>query len=592
MDPEEQPPSPEDDEFEPRLYQLNARDQVIQGYEQEGKRVFLVLLPTGMGKTLISTLVIEMLLERGILDAEEKVLFMVQDRKLKHQLYEMAKTYGLAEYGHLFLLDDQRTLPAKMSRKHADFARFLFATPILLMNAVTGKTPRVDKATLVKVKVVVIDEILDIFAQSYGQLRSREETIAFIVEKYGNGRSFKEIIRDLKEELEARDTIDYEIDEQALEDHVIREFSSRNFRLNKRFEPILHLLGLLDPNSDRIVIGLTASLSQEAKVALLRKTFGGDEAVAEIRPVGDDFEDYRPAYRLRRIRVFDEWVTQMDGMISGIKGGLMKTLNQAYKHVTGREKIPPDRILLFITDLLAKKTMQKKLLEALGGDEQRKVAFLASASAYLLMTVARQRLLESTFKTFYKFTTTITNKVLLANQDFQALKAAIEQRRAEGGEDEKEKKLLYWLNRFTSNGESVLVMCRFVDMTKHLMDAAISLGIPSANVHGRMSGSMQHAQIKAFKAGKVKVLFASERLIEKGTDLPEADVGIYYGTTVSLERYEQSLGRIRSSRQRIKTFYTISYDQTVEDEKSLKRDTMFLQLIGTKLDTIIEIEED
>jgi superfamily II DNA or RNA helicase len=236
--------------------------------------------------------------------------------------------------------------------------------------------------------------------------------------------------------------------------------------------------------------------------------------------------------------------------------------------------------------------MQKKLLEALGGDEQRKAAFLASASAYLLMTVARQRLLESTFKAFYRFTTTIKNKVLLANQDFQALIDALEQRLTEGGEDEKEKKLLFWLTRFTSKGESVLVMCRFVDMTKHLMDAAVRQGIPSANVHGRMSGSMQHAQIKAFKAGEVKVLFASERLIEKGTDLPEADVGIYYGTTVSLERYEQSLGRIRSSRQRIKTFYTISYDQTVEDEKSLKRDTMFLKLIGTKLDTIIEIEDE
>jgi superfamily II DNA or RNA helicase len=379
---------------------------------------------------------------------------------------------------------------------------------------------------------------------------------------------------------------------KALEEHVIREFSSRNFRLNKRFEPILHLLGLLDAESKRIVIGLTASLSQEAKVALLKKTFGGDDVVSEIRPVGDDFEDYRPAYRLRRIRVFDEWITQMDKMISGIKGGLMKSLSQAYKLITGRDQIPRDRILLFITDLLAKKKMQNKLLEALGGDEQRKAAFLASASAYLLMTVARQRLLESTFKTFYKFTTSITNKVLVANQEFQALIAALEQRVAEGGEDEKAKKLLFWLNKFAGKGESVLVMCRFVGMTKHLMEAAIQQGIPSTNVHGRMSGSMQHTQIKAFKAGEVKVLFASERLIEKGTDLPEADVGIYYGTTVSLERYEQSLGRIRSSRQRIKTFYTISYDQTVEDEKSLKRDTMFLQLIGRKLDTIIEIEDD
>jgi superfamily II DNA or RNA helicase len=96
----------------PRLYQLNACDQVIHRYEHDNKNVFLILLPTGMGKTLISTLIIEMLLERDIIETDEKILFLVQDRKLKHQLYDMAKDYGLANYGYLSLLDNQKGIPS------------------------------------------------------------------------------------------------------------------------------------------------------------------------------------------------------------------------------------------------------------------------------------------------------------------------------------------------------------------------------------------------------------------------------------------------------------------------------------------------
>ncbi|MFW9770251.1 MAG: hypothetical protein ACFFEM_15650, partial [Candidatus Thorarchaeota archaeon] len=54
--------------------------------------------------------------------------------------------------------------------------------------------------------------------------------------------------------------------------------------------------------------------------------------------------------------------------------------------------------------------------------------------------------------------------------------------------------------------------------------------------------------------------------------------------TASIERYEQSLGRIRSNVSNVKTLYTIAYNQTVENEKSLKRDTMFLELLGGRLE--------
>jgi superfamily II DNA or RNA helicase len=473
-----------------------------------------------------------------------------------------------------------------MSRKHTALAKFLFATPILLINAVTGKTKRIDESTLAKVKVVVIDEILDIFAQSYGMKKPRDETIAYIEKRFGFGRTFDEIIRDLKKELESSDAIDNEIDERRLEDQVIREFSSRKYRLNKKFEPIMHFLNLLDTQSNRIVIGLTASLSQDTKIDLLKRTFGGDESVAEIHPVGDDFEDYKPAYQLGRIKAFDEWISMIDSLISRIKGSLISKLNQAYRLLTGKSKIPSDRILLFITDLIAKKDLQDKLFSKLKGDSRKLSFFIGTARAYLLITVARQRLLESTFPSFLKYINNVTNGVLLANSDFQTIKQEASDRATQNIPDEKEKRLLYWLNRFVSEEKSVLVMCRFVEMTKHLAVIAAEHDIPSTFVHGKMDGSMQHTRINSFKNGDAKVLFASERLIEKGTDLPEADVGIYYGTTVSLERYEQSLGRIRSSAKQIKTFYTISYNQTTEDEKSLKRETMFLELIGKQLSSI------
>ncbi|MFX1564779.1 MAG: helicase-related protein [Promethearchaeota archaeon] len=569
--------------FTPRLYQLNARDQILATLDTTDKRVFLVLLPTGMGKTLISTLTLDLFFEQGILEGNEKVLFLVQDRKLKHQLYEMAKAYGLSSHGYLFMLDDQKSLPSQMARQHSAMARFIFSTPVLLMNAVTGRHKRIDKETLDKVKVVIIDEILDIFAQSYGKKRPREETIAYIENRFGNGRKFHQIITDLKHELNGTNTLDYEINETRLAEQVIQEFSFQNYRMNKTYEPILQYLNLLGSHSNRIVIGLTASLSQDAKIGLLKKTFGGDKHVAEIRPIGDDFEAFQPAYELKRIRVFDEWITTVDNLISDVKRAQLRRLNSAYKIITGNPKIPSDRILLFIIDLLGKKTPKTKLLEHFNGDEQQLKVILAIARAYLLMTVARQHLLEGTFRSFSTFINNTTNRILLSNSEFSLIKEKVAERAENQVPDQKEDRLLYWLARFNSQGKRALILCRFVEMTRFLSRRATEQGITSTYIHGRMSGTQQYSQIKAFKSGQVSTLFASERLIEKGTDLPEADVGIYYGTTLSLARYEQSLGRIRSNLQNIKTLYTLSYNQTIESEKSLKRDTMFLELIGKRL---------
>jgi len=584
----------EESVIEPRSYQINARDQVIYNIENEKKSAFLILLPTGMGKTLIAALIVEIILERGLVAPDEKVLFLVQDRKLKHQLHSMMTQYGLAKHGHLYLLDNQKGIPPQMTRKHASLSKFIFATPILLMNSVVGKSPRVDRETLEKVGVVIIDEIFDVFAQSYGTKRPREEAIKYIERRFGGGREFADIVKNLKEELEKRETDNgRKFDEQSIADNLVREFESKNYRLNKKFEPILNLLGILSTDSQKIIIGLTASVSQETKIDLLKTTLG-ENRVLEIHPVGDDFESYRPAYDLKQIRVFDDWIADIDSLIGKIRQTSFSKLSESYKILTGKSQIPTDRILLFVSDLLGKKSIQKTFLERLGNNKERFHVYLSHASAYLLMTVARQRLLESTLKSFSKFIEGIDNKTLIANTDFSFMRNKVREKMteylaAEEYTSEKEKRLLFWLEMMDKEEKKSLVMCRFVEVTKHLAALAEKKGISATFVHGGMDGATQYSQIKAFKEGKKKVLFASERLIEKGTDLPEADVGFYYGTTASLERYEQSLGRIRSNVSNVKTLYTIAYNQTIENEKSLKRDTMFLELLGKQLGTIAEI---
>jgi superfamily II DNA or RNA helicase len=585
-----------ENEFEPRSYQINARDQIIESIEEEGKNRFLVLLPTGMGKTLIAAITVDMLIERGLVKAHEKVLFLVNDRKLKHQLRDMASKYGLGNHGHLYLLEEQKGIPTQMARKHAELSKFLFATPVLLMNSVVGRHSRIDRGTLDKVKVIVIDEIFDMFAQSYGAKRPREETIQYIERRFGNGREFSQIVRDLKFELEKSESAEKQVfNEEELAAALVREFEAKNYRMNKRFEPILSFLGLLSDNSEKIVIGLTASISQDAKIDLFKANFG-EKHVAEIHPVGDDFENFQPAYELKRIRVFDDWISKIDSTITIIRQASFSQLSKAYLILTGKKEIPRDRILLFVSDLLSKKALQKSLLEKIGNKQDSLNVYLSHASAYILMTVTRQRLLEGTFKSLVKFVNGIGNKVLLASSDFLNVRDEIAKRMEEisakeGYLGEKEKRLLFWIEKMESEQKKALVMCRFVEVTKYLAELMESRGFSSTYVHGGMDGTTQHSRIMSFKDGARNVLVASERLIEKGTDLPEADVGFYYGTTASLERYEQSLGRIRSNVGNVKTLYTISYDQTVESEKSLKRDTMFLELMGKKLGTIVEVQD-
>ena len=586
---------------EPRDYQENARDQIIAKIDENVRKI-ICYLPTGMGKTLIAIITLQYLIENGYLNDDEKVLFLVSDRKLKHQLHDMASTAGLGNYGNLFILPEGKDYPANLVREHANLSRFIFATPILFSNALIARsaaTQRLDKAILQQIKVVIIDEILDVLAQSYGKKRSPEETRAYIMDEF-NTDDYDALVQEISER--------YEIAPQQVDLLLEKQFAPRYYRVNLAFESVLNNLNLLAPNSP-ILLGLTASISQRAKRSMLVEKLGGKDQVAEVFPEGEDFENYRPSIVLKKIRVIDDEISRLDNLIQELKNAALVTIKKAYKDATNNPDMPGDRVLLFVTEFLAKKELkqrihsrlkQQKMVEA--EIEETLKRYTTTASAYLLLTVGRQKLLEDTIRSFYKFVKGVKNSFLTTSDAFKEIDEAITAKMDTFNKgaiiiSEKDKKLIYWANRLANEGKKILIMARFVNMVEHLnqiLNDPANGGVVSVLVHGKMDGTMQFEQISRFKKDpEIKVLVASERLIEKGTDLPEADIAIYYGSTISLERYEQSLGRIRSTILKEKTAYTIAYNLTVEAEKSANRDAAFLELMqrGSKKSLIVSIDE-
>lgn len=86
--------SPQCKRFLPRPYQEKAVREVLSLY-QDGARKMLLHLPTGAGKTIIATLIIERLLP--LIDSG-KVLFIAHRRELLDQTAEKLKQHipGLA----------------------------------------------------------------------------------------------------------------------------------------------------------------------------------------------------------------------------------------------------------------------------------------------------------------------------------------------------------------------------------------------------------------------------------------------------------------------------------------------------------------
>lgn len=266
---------------EPREYQIKSAEQTLKEIEN-GKKLVLILLPTGMGKTKIGELIVAEEILNGRIKEEDKVLFLAPDRKMKHQLYEVANEDGLGQFGNLFLFPEGQTVPPSVIRNHFKMSKFIFSTSGLLFNAVFPKSPsnrKVDLEDMKNVKFIVIDEILEVIAQKFGK---------------------------------------------------------ENFRVNYRFRPILELLGVFNPNSTNIFIGLTATISAFNKRKILIELFGGEEKVSEVKPIQtEDFNEYAPAIIVKKFYAFDDFVKGVDFLIVGLNSRCLKILRQAHKMLTG-----------------------------------------------------------------------------------------------------------------------------------------------------------------------------------------------------------------------------------------------------------------
>lgn len=508
--------------FTPRDYQSDAAEKILQKLFEENKRSAILLLPTGMGKTNVAIMVVVELLKKGTITPEGKVLFLSPDRKLKHQLHDVCQT-DLSAYGSSYLLPEGSSIPPSITQKHFAISRFIFATPALLMNSLFARNPsqrRVRPEDLEKVEFIVIDEILDITAQTIK----------------GGG-----------------------------------------FRMDKRFAPLIDRLKAKEGSK---FLGLTASILQKGKLKFIENQFGGENQVEFIYPKGEDFEEHAPAIKLKRFYVFDDVRKEIDQLLTILRSQTEKVLKSGYMRLSNGQPLASNRTLLFANEVM-NRSYQDTNFEK--GSEAFFKNLIINAGAYLDLIIGRQFLFEHTFGKLATFVQSVKNSLLLNSSEWNEIKELIENALKEGKDarvSPKDLRLIQVVKKLVrEENSSVIIFLRFVEMTKHLSFLLNKEGIPNLFVHGRMSGESQNMQLKRFKSGEVKVLFASERLIRKGTDLPEADRCIHFGTTLSIEAREQAMGRIRSTRSNLKEDITIIYHQTVEQEKYSKLVEQFLESV-------------
>ena len=129
-----------------------------------------------MGKTKIGELIVAEALIKEKLKKTDKILFLAPDRKMKHQLCEVANEDGLGHFGNLFLFPEGKTVPPNLIRKHFKLSKIIFSTPGLLFNAAFPRNPRMRKVELEdlkRIKLIIIDEILEVLAQKFGKEKYR-----------------------------------------------------------------------------------------------------------------------------------------------------------------------------------------------------------------------------------------------------------------------------------------------------------------------------------------------------------------------------------------------------------------------------------
>nr|NHJ86699.1 hypothetical protein [Asgard group archaeon] len=347
--------------------------------------------------------------------------------------------------------------------------------------------------------------------------------------------------------------------------------------MDKRFAPLLDRLMAKPTNQ---FLGLTASILQKGKLSFIENIFGGEDNVQFIHPEGDDFVEHAPAIKLKRFYVFDDMRKEIDQLLIVLRSQTEKVLMAGYTRISNGQKLPSNRTLLFANEVM-KRSYEDTNFES--GSEAFFKNLIINAGAYLDLIVARQFLFEHTFGKFANFVRDVKNTLLNNSKEWQDVKELIEMAIRDGKDlkvSPKDLRLIQVVKKLVNEeNSSVIIFLRFVEMTKHLSLLLDREGIPNLFVHGRMGGESQNMQLKRFKNGEVKVLFASERLIRKGTDLPEADRCIHFGTTLSIEAREQAMGRIRSTRSNLKEDITIIYHQTAEQEKYAKLVEQFLESV-------------
>lgn len=127
---------------------LERREYQINIFEKATEKSTLVILPTGLGKTVIALLLIANRLQKY---PDQKVLFLAPTRPLVEQHREFLKKFLLVEERHIIVFTGETNREERKTRW--DEAKVVVATPQAVQNDVRDR-----RITLDKVSLVVFDE--------------------------------------------------------------------------------------------------------------------------------------------------------------------------------------------------------------------------------------------------------------------------------------------------------------------------------------------------------------------------------------------------------------------------------------------------
>ena len=125
---------------EPRVYQINIAKRVMRGYNS------LVILPTGLGKTLIAILAIANALSKG-----KKAIILAPTKPLSEQHYDSLVRFLNVDKEEVLLLTG--SVSTKKRKELENEAKIIAATPQTIANDLKS-----GRLTWIDVGVMVFDE--------------------------------------------------------------------------------------------------------------------------------------------------------------------------------------------------------------------------------------------------------------------------------------------------------------------------------------------------------------------------------------------------------------------------------------------------